>query len=154
MSNDKTDRDAKADRNSVLDARGKPRVQTVNNMESRTVQSDVNKADIRAILRKHGQTGIVDHLANVDLAYRDVSEFTDFRDIRIQLAEAETAFYQLDPRLREVFNNDPNEWLDVAHEEEIPDEYWTKLEKLGIERPVVETAPEEPVETPPADTAE
>lgn len=113
---------------------GRKRVQTLapEDDHERTVQSEVYKADIRHILTKYEEVGIVDHLKGVDLAFRDVTEFTDMADAMQQLREAERTFMKLSAPLREVFDNDAARWLDVAHDAEKLEELRPRLEELGV----------------------
>lgn len=99
-----------------LDRRGKPRVQTVNDLPSLTVQSDQKAADINEILYSAAGIGVGEHLRDVELRYMDVSEFTDFSDMMRQMRIAEAEFMSLPSKVREKFNHDVAEWLDAAHE--------------------------------------
>lgn len=103
-----------------LDFRGKPRAQyqTVNDEPSMTVQSDAVKADIKTILKKHGVTGIVDHLAATDAQFMDVSELGDYADVMREVKTAETQFMKLPARVRALFDHDVAKWLDAAHDQE------------------------------------
>lgn len=120
------------DRNANLDSRGKPRVQTEFNDPSLTEQADAKKADINQILKRAGVTGIIEHLANVDEVFMDVSEFTDYATMRQHVAKAETAFMSLPSKVREAFNHSVDEWLDAAHatREELADR--GILEAFGV----------------------
>lgn len=129
--------------------RRKPRVQTVNDLPSMTVQSDRNRADIQEILRKYRAVGIVDHMREVDLAFRDVSEFEDYADMARQAKEAEMAFMRLPSRLREVFDHDVGRWLDAAHDPEKLEALRPQLEELGVWKKA--EAPE-PDPTPPSES--
>jgi len=122
--------------------RKRPRVQTVNDMPSKTVQSDVFRTEIRHVLAKYKQVGIIEHMRDVDLQFRDVSEFSDFSDLMQQSAEAEKVFMALPSKVREVFNHDVARWLDAAHDPEKLEELRPQLEKLGI------MAPKAPVVVP------
>jgi len=115
--------------------RKRPRVRTVNVLPSRTVQSDVFRTEIRHILAKYKQTGIVEHMRDVDLQFRDVSEFADFADLMFQSKEAEKVFLQLPSKVREVFQHDVARWLDAAHDPEKLEELRPRLEKLGVMTP-------------------
>lgn len=138
----------------VDDGRRKPRIRTVNEMESRTIQSDRNRAEMREILRRYESMGIVDHMANVDLLYRDVSEFEDFADLMRQSKEAEKEFMKLPPKVRQVFGHDVHTWLDAAHDPEKLEALRPKLEKLGVMEPKApERAPQEPAPAPPQEPA-
>ena len=141
---------------------GKPRrVVTMNDEESRTVQQDKDNADIRKIMARYQATGVVDHLRAVDLAWRDVTEFTDMSDALRQSKDAEAQFMKLPSKLREAFDHDVGKWLDVAHDgvdHENHTEVRGRLEKLGVldtpeeETPaVVEPAPAAAPEEAPAE---
>jgi len=115
--------------------RRRPRVQTVNTLPDRTVQADLVRTDIRHILAKYRQVGIVEHMREVDLVYRDVSEFQDFSDLMRQSADARNAFMRLPAKLREVFDNDVSKWLDAAHDPEKIEALRPELEALGVLKP-------------------
>ncbi len=104
-------------RNENLDYRGKPRVQTLNKEPSETVQSDAHLADITTILSKFGQQGM-EMLDETALVYADVSEFSDFHDVMLQVREADVAFLKLPSKVREIFGHDVAVWLDTAHDED------------------------------------
>jgi len=123
--------------------RRRPRVRTVNTEPGKTVQSDGPRTEIKAILERYAAVGIVDHMRDVDLQFRDVTEFEDFRDLMVQAKDAELAFMKLPPQVRDVFENDPSRWLDAAHDAEKLEALRPKLEKLGVMKarePVVEKA--------------
>lgn len=111
------------------------RLQTVNDEPSKTIQSDTPRADIHEILKKYHEVGIVDHLASVDAMFLDVSEFTDYADLRRQTAEAEQHFLSLPSKLREVFNHDVYDWLDAAHDPEKLSRYEERLSQIGFPVP-------------------
>lgn len=103
--------------NDNLDGKGRPRVQTINNDESMTVQSDAHLADINHILRQFANDGSK-MLDQADLMYKDVSEFTDLRDALDQAIEADIEFKKLPSKVREIFNHDVAVWLDTAHDQD------------------------------------
>mgnify|MGYP000120320684 CR=1 FL=1 len=129
----------------TVDARGKPRVGTVNSLPSKTKQQDAAKADIQEILRKYEQVGIVPHLNEVDAKYLDVSEFTDYSDMMRQLRTAEREFMTLPAAVRALFKNDVADWLDAAHDPERIDELNRMLnpDDVVVDDPV--PVPEAPV---------
>lgn len=126
------------------------RVRTVNSLPSLTVQSERANSEILHILAKYEATGILTHLRNVDLEFRDVSEFEDFADLMRQSKVAEQEFMKLPSKLREVFQHDVHVWLDYAHEPERLEELRPQLEKLGIMEPRAPTPTPAPEPLPPA----
>lgn len=115
---------------------GRKRVQTVNEEPSLTVQSDRNNAEMKHIVTKYEATGVLVGLRDVDLEFRDVSEFTDFSEMMRQTKDAEAAFMRLPSKLREVFHHDVMEWLDAAHDPEKIEALRPQLEELGVLEPV------------------
>jgi len=123
------------------EVRRRPRVQTVNTLPSKTVQTDVFRSEIRHVLAKYKQVGIVEHLRSVDLQFRDVSEFSDFADLMFQSKEAEKVFLKLPSKVREVFDHDVAKWLDAAHDPEKVEAVRPQLEKLGVLEPKAPVPP-------------
>ena len=111
---------------------GRRRVRTMNNEESKTVQSDVHEAEIHEILGRYAKTGILPHMSSVDLQFRDVSQFEDYADMARQNKEAEAIFMQLPSKVREIFEHDHYKWLDAAEDPEKLEALRPKLEKLGL----------------------
>jgi len=99
------------------DSRGKPRVQTINEEPSETIQSDAHLADIHVIMNNYLQDGIA-NLDEADLMFKDVSEFTDLADALNQARVAEVEFMKLPSKVREIFDHDVAVWLDTAHDED------------------------------------
>lgn len=135
---------------SMLDARGRPRVQTINTLPSKTIQSQADQADIKKILKKYRQVGIVDHLNDVKGRFMDVSEFTDLGDALRQVKVVEAEFMKLPSKVREVFNHDVAEYLDTAHD---PEKRQALIDAGVLEAPAAppaaDEAPVEPVPAPP-----
>lgn len=100
-----------------IDARGRDRVRSVNELPSLTVQSDAHMADIENIMRQFGQGGM-EMLDETKLQFLDISEFTDLADALNQAKEAEVEFLKLPSKVREVFDHDVAVWLDTAHDQE------------------------------------
>lgn len=120
-------------------ANGRKRVQTINKSASRTVQSDRDRADIRNILAQYEATGILTHMRDVDLQFRDISEFNDLSDAMQQAKQAEQVFMRLPSKLREVFDHDVTKWLDAAHDPEKIEALRPQLERLGVLDPIAPT---------------
>lgn len=110
---------------------GRVRVRTVNTEPSLTVQTQVQEAEIRHILAKYEQTGVLLNMRNVDLEYRDVSEFTDFVDLMRQATNAKQAFMRLPAEVRKAFDHDHFAWLDAAHDG-LTEEQHARLVKAGV----------------------
>ena len=105
-------------RNDRLDARGKRRVQTFNTEPSMTVQSDRDGADVHKLLSQWSPYGIVQELDKADALYMDITEFQDYADAMLHAEQAKLEFMKLDPRVRELFDNDVAKFLDAAHDRE------------------------------------
>lgn len=112
--------------------RRRPRLQTVNVLPSKTVQSDLARADMKEILRKYEAQGVFTSMRAVDLAFRDVTEFQDFSDLMLQTKQAEAAFLRLPSKVRELFGHDVGVWLDTAHDAAKLEKLRPQLEELGM----------------------
>ncbi len=132
-----------------LNSRGQPRLQTINDEESKTVQSDAHLADINVIMHNFAQTGDA-MLDEADLLYKDVSEFTDLQDALNQANLAESHFLTLPSKVREVFNHDVAVWLDTAHDQDKRD----ALVQAGFLEPPETTETTAKATTEPVATAE
>jgi len=121
------------------------RVRTVNDLPSMTVQSDVARTEIKHILARYRQTGVIDHMRNVELAFRDVSEFQDFADLMYQSKEAEKVFMALPSKVRAVFDHDVAVWLDCAYDADKLKALEPELKALGL---VFDSAEKPPVGPP------
>lgn len=119
----------------MSEVRKRPRVQTDNVLPSKTVQSDVMRTEIKHILAKYKQVGLLEHMQDVDLQFRDVTEFADFSDLMLQSKEAEKVFMTLPSKVREVFSHDVAKWLDAAHDSDELETLRPQLEKLGVMKP-------------------
>lgn len=133
-----------------LDFRGKPRsrYQTFNDEPSRTVQSDAKRADIKHILGKYQQLGLVQELNRAEAQFADLTEFTDYADLMRNVRTAEAEFMKLPSKARKVFNHDVAAFLDAAHDPEKRD----LLVEAGLleAEPVVVKEPA-PLDPPPAE---
>lgn len=130
---------------------GRKRVQTINDEESLTVQSDYHRSEIKEVLSKYKQTGVLLNMRDVELEYRDVGEFSDFSDLMQQSKTAEAEFMRLPSKVREVFKHDVGTWLDAAHDPEKLEELRPQLEELGVLEAVT---PEEPEPEPEPEPSE
>tara|TARA_B100000700_G_scaffold290217_1_gene348104 strand:+ start:476 stop:907 length:432 start_codon:yes stop_codon:yes gene_type:complete len=124
----------------VKDRRGRTGAVTVNAMASKTVQADQDKADIRMILRKYEQVGIVDQLNAGEAQFVDVSELGDYVDVMNVVREAEATFMKLPSKTREIFGHDVANWLDYCHDKDKRDE----LVEAGVIDSVTDSSEEAP----------
>ena len=132
-----------------VDFRGRQRSEfwTVNDEPSKTVQSDAPEADLNVIMAKAGRASLVEHLAEVDGAFLDVSEFDDYAAMARHVAAAKQEFMKLHSKVRELFDHDVHKWLDAAHEED----KIAAMRELGYNpdgSPYVAPAPPEAVAAP------
>lgn len=104
--------------NGFLDARGRPRVQTINDEPSMTVQSDHQLSDINFIVRRATALGVVESLNRAEGQFRDISEFTDLADALRGARAAEDFFMTLPSKVRQLFDHDVAVFLDTAHDED------------------------------------
>lgn len=114
-----------------VEGRRTPRVRTVNDEPSLTVQSQKDQSEIREILRRHGVTGVADALAQSQLTFQDVSQFEDFTDVMRQRREAEAKFMTLPSKVREAFDHDADKWLDAAMDG-MTEHQISRLTALGV----------------------
>jgi hypothetical protein len=133
----------------VVDATGTPRVQTIFMLESKTDKSQAHLGDINFIMKNYGNVNTLQHLEQVDLQFPDISELTEYSDLRRINAETEQAFMQLPAHIREKFDNDPYTWLDVANAAPDQREAWL-IQKGLLTAPDPEPAPAEPAPSEPA----
>jgi len=128
------------------EVRRKPRVQTEFLDESLTVQSDRFRSEIKHIMTRFEETGVMAGMREVDLAFRDVSQFSDFAELMREAEDAKQEFMRLPSKVREVFGHDHFNWLDAAHRPEAFARYRPALEELGVLEKVAK--PSEPPVAP------
>lgn len=122
---------------------GRKRVMTMNHSESVTKASDVNQAEIKLMLSRY-EAGILPELQAADLQYRDITTFDDYADAMRHAEQAKAQFMQLDPRVRDAFDNDHFKWLDAAKDGPDPNQI-RALAKLGLIEFVEPETPDIPV---------
>jgi phage internal scaffolding protein len=128
------------------------RVQSVNNLPSRTDQSAKEECDINNIVDQYMATGLITHLNANSPQYGDATGI-DFQNSMELILHAQEQFGELPSDVRKYFNNDPGAFLDFAQD---PSNHETLVE-LGLATPRPETAQtaspevsEPPPETSPA----
>lgn len=132
------------------DYRGKPRVQTVNEDPSMTVQSDSHLADIKQIMKQYALGGM-EELDETALVFADVSEFTDYADLMNNVRAAEAHFMTLPSKVREVYGHDVAIFLDHAHDQEKRDALveagFLEADEVVDDQPPGTTTPPDPDQT-------
>lgn len=108
--------------------------------EGKTVQQDVDSADINIILRRAGITDPRQVVAP-DGIFWDTTELGDYRVLADRLAVVNAYFSNLPAEVRKQYANDPLVFLDEAN----TDEGVLKLQRLGL----VEKAPPQEAPNPP-----
>lgn len=106
---------------------------------SRAVQSQKEDADINVIVARFGIGATLPASPNLP-SYGDFTEVKDYQTALDAIRSAESDFYDLPARVREVFDNSPQKLLEAATSESGRE----LLEKAGL------VPPKTPPETSPA----
>lgn len=114
-----------------MDRRGRPRVQTLFDDPSLTVQSDAERASIKHILGKYREMGVVAGMQQAG-EFVDLSELTDYASAMRVVKASEHAFMQLPASARKAFKNDPAEWLDAVQGADSDPEKKNALVEAGL----------------------
>lgn len=96
--------------------------------EGKTRQEDALSADVNVILARALRGGVPLPQPLDELVYADVSQITDFRDAMERVTRANSAFLQLDAKVRKAFDNDAALFLDAFQSED----GLRQLEELGV----------------------
>jgi len=94
---------------------------------SMTVQADARNLDINKMVQKI-RNGQAVPMYGGQLFYGDVSNFKGLADAYEKISEVEELFGQFDPKLRELFDNDPVKFVDFMDN---PDNL-KKAEEIGL----------------------
>lgn len=76
-------------------------------------QSFKESSDINNIIQKAQRTGVLSHVNKNAQFYEDLTDF-DYEGSKNKIAEANSAFYDLDADIRAEFNNNPGQFLKVV----------------------------------------
>lgn len=106
---------------------------TVNNEESKTIQSGKDDADINVMMRRFGVTGMIPQVP-VPPTYKEFSEVFDYQSAMNLVLAGQKSFMALNADVRERFNNDPAKFLAFVENTANDDE----LRKMGLILPKVE----------------
>lgn len=115
--------------------------------KSLTVQAPADEVDINKIMARI-EKGHPVMTSTGEPFYRDVSEFGDLQDAIIKVQEAEELFMQVPAKTRELFNNDPVNFVEFMSDPANTNEA-IKL-GLALPRTVVPEPPADPAGAPPA----
>lgn len=105
---------------------------------SMTKQAFKDECDINQILRKVQKTGMIEHLAEGEPFYGDVSDIVDYKEALNVVANANDLFMKMSPEIRERFSNDPAQLIEFLDNKE-------NLEE-AVELGICVKQPEKPVE--------
>ena len=108
--------------------------QTVNNLPSRTKQSDSADCEINNIMSKYMRTGAIDHYSTYQGHYSDITG-PDFETAMNIVADANTMFAELPSNIRNRFENNPKHFLEFVQNES----NLTEMAELGLTNPSPET---------------
>ncbi len=119
----------------------------------RADQSHKDQCDINRILDKAKRTGVVTHLNTHGQSYGDFTDF-DYEDAQIQIAKANSIFYDLGAEMRKEFGNNPKAFFGFVNNPENKDKLAERLPALaepGRQLPDVVGGKTEVKPTPPQD---
>lgn len=115
---------------------------------SLTKQEFVEESDINVILERFLRTGEPPPMALPE-HFTDLSERPTYFEIQEKLATASAMFYELPPKLRAEYQNDPTRWADAVSNAAARDDL-EALIKLGID---AKEKPQEPTKADPPSPA-
>lgn len=99
--------------------------------ESLTQQNFKAETDIRTIIRKYDQTGLITNVAKGIAHYGDYSEANEYREALDIVNNANATFMQLPAELRKQFGNDAGEFFEFATNPANKE----KLVEMGLAKP-------------------
>lgn len=102
---------------------------------SRTKPEFHKQVDIRRIMKKYENTGVIEPLIMRDLHYGDFSDGVSFADAAIRVADAVQQFEGLPHQIRNRFKNDPKLLLDHLASKEQKDVF--ESIDLGLVKEVI-----------------
>jgi len=100
-------------RTTTIDRNGNERVriQTINNLPTKTQQQFASQCEINNIIKKYQKTGQWLHVTSKQGVYADVSQISDYAESLQKVLNANSAFNSLPSNLRARFENDPSQLL-------------------------------------------
>lgn len=109
-------------------------VKTVNELPSRTKQSDADQCEINNIMAKYARTGAINHFNTHQGSYGDATGH-DFQTSMNIVIDAQNMFDELPSNIRNRFENEPAQFLDFVNDEANKSE----MAELGLLNPSPET---------------
>lgn len=94
-------------------------------------QSEKDSCDVNLIVARHSQTGLLEHVVDLQAAYGDFSSVDDYQTSLNKIMAAEEAFMELPAQVRSRFANDPAQLLGFLQDPSNRSE----AEKLGLITP-------------------
>jgi len=83
---------------------------------SMTKQSFKDEVDVKNIVRRYLQTGVMTHVRANPMQYGDFTTVVDYQQAMNSVLAAQDAFMTLPAKIRTRFNNDPGQFLQFVHD--------------------------------------
>jgi len=130
---------------------GSRRVLTKSGGTSLTEQHHKKACDINTIMAKYVKTGLCDHMAKYAPTFGDATG-ADFKAAQDLIANQKSVFNELPSQVREMFDNDPAQYLDKITSEEGIQELTDALKpKTEVEVPKTDKKTVEAKSEPPTE---
>jgi hypothetical protein len=81
---------------------------------SRTKQSFKDQCDVNKLMARYVRTGTIAQVMSATPRYEDFSNVDDYKTAMDMLRETERNFNQLSPEIRDEFDNNPQELLELV----------------------------------------
>ena len=114
----------------------------ISEFDDLTEQSHKDACDVNTIMAKYQKTGLIDHVNKYEGVYGDVTG-ADYREAMELICSKKTEFYELPSSIREQFNNDPAEYLELLQTDQGIEEL-TNMLSPRAKAPVTEKIESEP----------
>ncbi len=117
---------------------------------TQTKQAFGDEVDINHIMKKYSFNQVQPHLQQGPGAYGDFSQVVDFHTAMVAVSNAETAFMELPAKVRNRFENDPQQLLSFLDDQDNLEEART----LGLVEAAAEEIPPREENPPPEEGGE
>lgn len=108
--------------------------------ESMTQQHFKEEVDVRNIIRKYDQTGLIQHVQRGQAQYGDFSQTVGFKEALDMVNSAKHSFMELPAELRREFNNDAGAFYTFVSDPNNSE----KLIEMGLAEAPIAPVPVEP----------